>query len=87
MKLSQYSRSQTLVPLIRDQAVMAKMLARTAGMDTRTVEMMPMRAYDNAQKGNASGSLHRHTQAAPIPQCHAHAAIAPVCSVVRHTCM
>ena len=29
----------------------------TGGMDTSSVEMMPMREYARAQKGNASGSL------------------------------
>ena len=37
---------------------MAMMVPRTAGMDTSTVEMIPISAYANAQKGSASGSLH-----------------------------
>lgn len=48
------------------QAVIANIAALTAGIETRTVEMMPMRAYASAQKGSASGSLQAGIQLVDI---------------------
>lgn len=43
------------------QAVMARRAEVTKGMETSTLEMMPISAYASAQNGSASGSLKNRT--------------------------